>query len=97
MALNKLRGELASSGVKQVEVAEFLGMSASNFNRKIAESVSFTRDEMYAVRDRFFPELTIDYLFQSDGDKPTYEEQLAAYADMVHEHASGPRQPPEAA
>lgn len=86
MALNNLRGQLVSCGVKQYEVAEFLGMTASNFNRKLAETVPFTRDEMFAIKERYFPEQTVDYLFQSDGDKPTPAEQLAAYAEMVHEH-----------
>lgn len=88
MSLNKLRGELVAFGIKQREVANFLGMTASNFNRKLSEAVPFTRDEMYAIRDEFFPESSIDYLFQSDGDRPAYEEQLSAYAEMVHEHAA---------
>ncbi len=88
MGLNKLRGELVTFGIKQREVADFLGMTANNFNRKLSEAVPFTRDEMYAIRDEFFPERSIDYLFQSDGDKPTYEEQLSSYAEMVHEYAT---------
>lgn len=90
MALNNLRAELVKHRLKQYVIAESLGMTAGNFNRKLAESVPFTRDEMYAIRDHYFPELTIDYLFQSDGEKPTSEEQLAAYAELVHEYASGP-------
>lgn len=74
MSFQILRGELKSIGVKQVEVADLLGMTNSNFNRKLAEAVPFTRDEMFAIRDRYFPGVTIDYLFQSDGDKPSTPE-----------------------
>ncbi len=56
-----------------------------------------TIDEAKAIHEKFLPTVKMEYLLQSDGDKPTYEEQLAAYADMVHEHASGPRNAPEAA
>lgn len=73
MALNKLRGELKAIGVTQGEAAAFLNMTASNFNRKLAEAVPFTRDEMFAIRDEYFPESSIDYLFASDGDVPTEE------------------------
>lgn len=83
MALNKLRGELVAFGIKQHEVAEFLGMTTSNFNRKLAEAVPFTRDEMFAIRGRYFPEKSIDYLFQSDGDKPTKAESLHAQVDAM--------------
>lgn len=74
LALNNLKGELVKAGVKQYEVAEFLEMSNGNFNKKLAESVPFMSDEMYALRDKFLPNLSIDYLFTSDGDKPATPE-----------------------
>lgn len=83
MALNKLRGELKSIGVTQIEAADFLNMTASNFNRKLAESVPFTRDEMFALRDRYFPGISIDHLFESDGDVPTKAESLHAQVDAM--------------
>lgn len=83
MSFQILRGELKSIGVKQVEVADLLGMTNSNFNRKLAEAVPFTRDEMFAIRDRYFPGVTIDYLFQSDGDKPTRAESLHAQVEAM--------------
>ena len=83
MALNKLRGELKSIGVTQNEAAKLLGMTASNFNRKLAETVPFNRDEMFTIRDEYFPETSIDYLFQSDGDKPTKAESLRAQVEAM--------------
>lgn len=94
MALNKLRGELKAVGVTQNEAAELLGMTASNFNRKLAEAVPFTRDEMFALRDRYFPETSLDYLFQSDGDKPTKSEslhaQIQAMGDAMRDSVDAP-------
>lgn len=83
MSFQILRGELKSIGVKQVEVADLLGMTNSNFNRKLAEAVPFTRDEMFAIRDEYFPGVTVDYLFQSDGDKPTKAESLHAQVEAM--------------
>lgn len=85
MALNNLKAELVKRGIKQYVIAESLNMTASNLNRKLAESVPFMRDEMYAIRDRYFPELTIDYLFQSDGDKPSRVESLHSQVDVIDE------------
>lgn len=85
MALNNLKAELVKRGIKQYVIAESLNMTASNLNRKLAESVPFMRDEMYAIRGRYFPELTIDYLFQSDGDKPSKVESLHSQVDLIDE------------
>lgn len=74
---------MVKEGIKQYEVADFLGMTASNFNRKLAESVPFTRDEMFAIRDKYFPGVTVDHLFQSDGDKPTKAESLHAQVEAM--------------
>lgn len=71
MALNKLRGELKAIGVTQEEAGELIGVSGNTFNRKLAETVPFTRDEMFAVKEKYFPETSLDCLFASDGDTPT--------------------------
>ena len=97
MSLSNMRAELKLFGLTQREVAAYLGMSENNFGLKLSEKVSMTIDEAKAIHEKFLPTVKMEYLLQSDGDKPTYEEQLAAYADMVHEHASGPRNAPEAA
>ena len=83
MALCNLKCELVRNGVTQAEVAEFLGMGASNFNKKIAEAVPFTADEIKAVRDRFLPSKTLDYLLESDGYKPSKESRAIARVNAV--------------
>lgn len=42
--------------------------------------------EKLNIHEKFLPTVRMEYLPQSDGDKLAYEEQLAAYADMVREH-----------
>lgn len=83
MSLQNLKSELVRNGVKQYEVADFLDMTNSNFAKKLSESIPITREEMYAIRDKYFPGATIDYLFQSDGDKPTKAESLRAQVDAM--------------
>lgn len=83
MALNKLRGELKAAGVKQYEAASLLGMTANNFSRKLAEAVPFTRDEMFKLQSEYFPSLTLEHLFQSDGNVPTEAESLHAQVDAM--------------
>lgn len=83
MSLNNLKSELVRKGIKQYEVAEFLGMTPSNFNKKLAEAVPFTIDEIKSIRDRFMPSIKLDYLLESDGDVPTERERLHHYAEAI--------------
>lgn len=87
MSLSNMKAELKRFGITQREVADYLGMSENNFGLKINEKVSMTIDEAKAIHKHFLPTVEFEYLLQSDGNKPTYDEQLAAYAEMVHEHA----------
>lgn len=86
MALNKLRGELKAIGITQDEAGELLGMSGNNFNRKLAETVPITRAEMCAIRDKWFPETSLDYLFASDGDVPSEAEQAKSRVEALVEN-----------
>lgn len=87
MAFQNLKGELTRAGVTQRKVADFLGMSTNNFNRKVAEEVAITREEMYSIRDEFLPDRSIDYLFESDGNVPSKAESLHAQAEVAYEAA----------
>lgn len=87
MALRNLKKEIISARIGQQEIARLIGTTVSVLKHKLAEKIQFECIEMFAIRDEYFPRMSIDYLFQSDGDKPTYEEQLAAYAELVSEYA----------
>lgn len=87
MSFNNLKGELVRGGISQSDVASFLGMSLSNLNKKLSEKIPITRDEMFAIQGRYFPQESLDYLFQSDGDVPTDSERarcrVQALADNI--------------
>lgn len=83
MALQNLKSEFVRRGVKQYKVAEYLGMSNSNFSKKLSEAIPVTREEMYAIRDEFCPGCSIDQLFESDGNVPSKAESLHAQVDAM--------------
>lgn len=87
MALQNLKSEFVRRGVKQYKVAEYLGMSNSNFSKKLSEAIPVTREEMYAIRDEFCPGCSIDQLFESDGNVPSKAESLHAQAEVAYEAA----------
>ena len=67
MAFNNLKAEMAREGISQKQMAEFLGMTPENLRMKFAGRVNVSVPEACAIRDKWFPGLTIDYLFVSDG------------------------------
>ena len=84
MGYQNLKCELVRNGIKQKEVAAYLGMTLSNFNKKLSEYVPFTVDEMKKIQSEFLPHSDMGYLCESDGDKPhTNREQCHAYASAI--------------
>ena len=55
---------MKSYRVKQSDVARMLELSRNCVSHKIRGKVDFTASEMYAIRDKYFPDKTIDWLFQ---------------------------------
>ncbi len=85
MAFCNLKAEMTRQKVSQAEIADFLGMSASNFSLKVNERIPTTVQEAEKIKRRFFPKLTIDYLFASDGDLPTERESRLANLDAIED------------
>ena len=83
MAFCNLKAEMARVKVSQADVAEFLRMSTSNFNLKINERIPITVQEAEEIKNRFFPGLTLDYLFASDGDVPSKELRATARVESI--------------
>lgn len=83
MSLNNLKSELVRKGIKQKDAAAYMGMTASNFNKKLSEAVPFTVDEIKMLRSRYFPHADLNYLLESDGDVPTERERLHHYAEAI--------------
>jgi len=60
---------MARAGITQTEIAEFLGMSFNNFNLKMNGKVGLSLSEVIAIKDAFFPDETIDYLFTNTDER----------------------------
>lgn len=75
MSYQNLKAEMRRIGVTQGDVADFLSMSTNNVSLKINGKVPFTVDEALKIRDRFFPDATLDYLMvqaiERDGEAVT--------------------------
>ncbi len=62
--LNNLRAEMVRKNITVKDVARVLGLGNRATRDRIAGRVQFSVDEALAVRNEFFPELDIDYLFK---------------------------------
>lgn len=65
-----LNAEIARQNIKTKDIATALNLTEKSVRNKIIGKYDFTYSEMKAIRDKFFPQLTIDYLF--------YENNLTA-------------------
>lgn len=61
--LNNLRAEMARNQVKTVDISSVIKRSDRAVRLKIAGENAFTVPEAVAIRDRFFPGLSLEYLF----------------------------------
>lgn len=57
-----LTAEMSRLGIKKLDIARLLNKSAPTVYAKFG-SRTFTTDEMIAIRDKFFPNATLDYLY----------------------------------
>ena len=83
MTYMNLKAEMVERGITQLNAADLLGMTTNNFSMKVREKVPFTVEEMKKLRDEFFPVAQLDYLCESDGDKPTKAESLHAQVEAM--------------
>ena len=61
-----LRAEMARKNIKSTVVAEVLGISYDTMSNKMTGKSDFTRTEIFKIRDEFFPNLTLDYLLETE-------------------------------
>ena len=62
--LKNLVAEMAREGVLYKDLAEMLGRDEKSISNKISCKTEFTRKEMVQIRKQFFPECSLDYLFE---------------------------------
>lgn len=59
-----LRTAALSKGITQEQMANYIGIRAHSFSyRMTGKQGEFTVSEAFAIRDRFFPNLSIEWLF----------------------------------
>ena len=61
-----LRCEMARRKIKIVDIATVLGVTRGTLGLKLAQKYPITLDESFVLRDTFFPNLSLDYLFQKE-------------------------------
>ncbi|MEK4452864.1 XRE family transcriptional regulator [Paenibacillus sp. FSL L8-0506] len=60
-----LRAEMARIGIDGVDVSTLLECTSKTFSRKMTGKGEFTRAEIFKIKNAFFPNLTIEYLFKT--------------------------------
>lgn len=61
-----LRAEMARCGVTATDLSRVAHKTNRSIRDKIGGRGDFTLTEIYAIRDTFFPEMTLEYLFKRD-------------------------------
>lgn len=59
-----LEKELFLAHITKKEVAEQIGITVESMSRKTNGKNDFTSSEMFAIKEHFFPDLTLEYLFE---------------------------------
>lgn len=74
MAFRNIKAEMKRYEITQGQVAKSMNMSTNNLNLKINEKIPMTVDEAKFIQRHWLPEVTLDALLESDGDKPAMPE-----------------------
>ena len=63
-----LRAEMARKGITIQQMAndKDIGLSSNTLNMKLRGKVRWFEGDMKRIRNKYFPDLTLDYLFESD-------------------------------
>lgn len=64
MEYSNLIGEFAKAHINYVDVAKALNITRDTLRYKLSGKRPFTIDEAYKIRDLFFPNMSIEQLFE---------------------------------
>lgn len=64
-----LEGELRKKKITRQKMANDLKLNVSTISRKLTEPGRLKLIEAYQIRDLYFPNMKIEYLFATDGNK----------------------------
>ncbi|WP_090775381.1 DNA-binding protein [Shouchella lonarensis] len=68
--LRNLRAEMARIDVKTADIAELLSVRYGTVNDKLNGKTDFSVSHAAKIKNEFFPEQDIEYLFESKENKP---------------------------
>lgn len=63
-----LEAEMARLGLKRKDLAAALGVRSATIYDKLNGKYQFTLNEAKIIKETFFPNLTLDYLFSSEAE-----------------------------
>jgi len=58
-----LRAEMARNGLDGEVVSKVIGCTRKSFSNKLTGKTEFTRIELFRIKKEFFPECSLEYLF----------------------------------
>ena len=61
-----LNAEIARNGLTKMDLAKYLGVRSATVYDKMKGKYSFTLDEAFRIKKKFFPDLELEYLFERD-------------------------------
>lgn len=59
-----LEAEMTRNGIKNEDIAKAIGRDERTVRNKRSGATEFTFSEALAIRDKFFPSLTLEYIFK---------------------------------
>jgi plasmid maintenance system antidote protein VapI len=69
-----LRAEMARKGITMVDIANFLNLRYATVNDKVNGKYRFYYDEALKIKQRFFPNQSLEYLFEKDNEQSEKKE-----------------------
>lgn len=64
-----LEAEMARNGITRKDISSFLNVRYATVVQKLSGKYRFKLDEAFTIKKKFFPELSLEYLFQTDDEK----------------------------
>ena len=66
MRYSNLKAEMARKGISIEEVSKTLDIHRNSVANKINGDTPFTVEEAFKIHDKYFPKLSLDYLFTTE-------------------------------
>lgn len=62
-----LKGEMAKKNITMEELSKLLGIHRNSVANKINGDSNFSVEEAFMIQKRYFPQLSLNYLFRKEG------------------------------